>query len=582
MVASADPQASRAGARMLELGGNAVDAAVATAFALGVVDPTCCGLGGQAVALVRFAGGPDVVVDGPATVPTAADPSELQRLRDSGRLFGHPVAATPTMLATMVHLLGRFGTMSLAQTLQPAIELAERGHTLRPYVAADLDAELVKVVENDYLSELFLQEGRQAWPAGCVLRQPVLAATMRRIANEGAAAFYFGAIADEIEADMLAHGGYVRRTDLAAVRVAERAPLRTRYRDVDAVSIPVPGGGEILLGALRILAEFPSELLRQDTADRFHLIVEAVRIAMLDAGKGPVPIHLNPSRARGWAGLIRCQRALRDEEITGRRAEPAGSLAGGTTQVSVVDRWGNAVALTATLGDSAMAASPRLGFQYSSLLDSLDYLNPASGNYLSPRRSPRTPIAPVLLLRGGTLAAVLGGAGSARLPSSLVVVISNLTDRQLGLGQAVAAPRVVVDPPAHARVLLELAGEVTAARADELEARGFTNQFRLVFPARPIDLCAFGGVNAVAVEAGGILVGVGDPRRQGGAAAPAGGMPAPAAAGAERPLPGGGAHRSRGVSGSTTTGSSTDCVTAPTSGRACLRPTGAARMAEQR
>lgn len=526
VVASADPQASRAGALVLERGGNAVDAAVATAFALGVVDPTCAGLGGEALVVLRLANGREIAVDGSASVPIGAVPLELQRLKDGDRLFGYPVVATPTMLATMAHLLRRYGTMSLAQTLEPAIDLAEQGHTLRPYVEADLSSEVTKVMESDYLTGLFLRDGRQPWPAGCVLRQPALATTMRRIADEGELVFYRGAIAAEIEADMVANGGYVRRSDLAAARVVERPPLRGRYRDVELATFPAPGGGETLLGALRILGTFPPELLREDSADRLHLLVEAVRIAMLDASRSPVPIHLDPEWARRRAGLIDFRRALRDSEIV--QGGPAGSwpTAGGTTQISVVDREGNAVALTETLGDSAFVASPRLGFQYNSLLDSFDYVNPRSEKYLTPMHAPRTTIAPAVLTRRGALAVVLGSAGSARIPSSLVAVISNLVDRGLGLGEAVAAPRVVVDPPAQTRVLLELAGGITAAQADALETRGFSNQFRLTFPPRPVDICAFGGVNAVAVEPGGVLVGVGDPRRQGGAAASTAATPA--------------------------------------------------------
>lgn len=492
---------------------------MATAFALGVVDPTCAGLGGHALALVRLADGREVMVDGSPTVPIAANPSELAKRERDGALFGHPVAATPTMLATMTHLLARYGTMSLARTLQPAIELAEGGHTLRPYVEADLNEELVKVKEDPYLTDVFLREGHMAWPAGCLLTQPVLAATMRRIAAEGETAFYVGGIAAEIEADMLAHGGYVRRADLAAVRVVERAPLRARYRDVEVVSVPAPGGGGAVLGALQILAAFPAELLRQDSADRLHILVEAVRIAFLDSMLSPVPSILDPAWARRRAAVIDFRRALPDEEIA-RRGAPAAPLAGGTSQVSVLDRHGCAVAMTVTLGDCAMAASPRLGFPYSSVLGGFDFTRPTSRNHLAPGHTVRTTVAPVLLLRGGTLLAALGSAGSARIPSSLVAVISNLVDRGSSLGEAVAAPRVVVDPPARTRVLLELAGSITAAQADELEARGFWNQFRLAFPPRPIDLCAFGGVNTVAVERDGMLVGVGDPRRQGGAAAP--------------------------------------------------------------
>ncbi|HNX49824.1 MAG TPA: gamma-glutamyltransferase [Thermoanaerobaculaceae bacterium] len=518
MVASADPQASRAGAVILERGGNAVDAAVATAFALGVVDPTCAGLGGQALALVHLADGREVAVDGSAPVPVNVVPRELLRLKDSERLFGYPVSATPSMLATMTHLLRRFGTVSLAQALQPAIELAERGHTLRPYVRADLEMEIAKVMEDDYLAGLFLRDRRGVWPDGCMLQQPVLAATMRRIAAGGEASFRQGRIAAEIEADMLAGGGYVRRGDLAAVKVVEREPVRGRYRAVEVVSFPDPGGGNVLVGALQILEAFPPDLLRQDSANRLHLLVEAVRIAMIDNALARHPQQPDPDYGRRRARLIRFDRALEDREILASRVRWV--AAGGTTQISVMDRWGNAVAMTETLGTSGFVASPTLGFQYNSLLDSFDLANPASPRYPAPMRVARTSMAPTLLLQAGAPLVVLGGAGSSRIPSSMLLVISNLVDRGLSLGQAISSPRVVVDPPKGTRVLLELAGAITSAQADSLQARGFANQFRLTFPPRQVDLCAFGGVNAVMVEPGGMLVGVGDPRRQGGAAAP--------------------------------------------------------------
>lgn len=518
MVASADPQASQAGAVILERGGNAIDAAVGTAFALGVVDPTCAGLGGQALALVHLADGREVAVDGSAPVPLNVVPRELLRLKDGERLFGYPVSATPSMLATMDHLLRRFGTMSLAQVLQPAIELAERGHTLRPYVRADLEMEIAKVMEDDYLAGLFLRDHRDVWPDGCLLQQPVLAATMRRIAAGGETSFRQGGIAAEIEADMLAGGGYVRREDLAAVQVVEREPVRCRYRAVEVVSFPDPGGGNVLLGALQILDAFPPDLLRQDSTNRLHLLVEAARIAMIDNAFARRPQQLDAGYGRRRARLIRFDRALEDREILASRGPWI--AAGGTTQISVMDHWGNAVAMTETLGTSAFVASPRLGFQYNSLLDSFDLAHPASPRYPAPMRVARTSMAPTLLVRAGVPLVVLGGAGSSRIPSSMLVVISNLVDRGMGLGEAISSPRVVVDPPKGTRVLLELAGAITPAQADTLQARGFVNQFRLTFPPRQVDLCAFGGVNAVLVEPGGTLVGVGDPRRQGGAAAP--------------------------------------------------------------
>jgi gamma-glutamyltranspeptidase/glutathione hydrolase len=516
MVASADPVASSAGARILDQGGNAVDAAVATALALGVVDPTCGGLGGQVLMLVRLRDGRLVVIDGSAPVPLGASAREIQALKDADRLFGYRISATPTTLAALAHALERYGTMTLAQVLQPAIEIAEGGHLLRPYVLADLGAEAHKVRENEYLAGLFLRDGLEVWPEGCLIRQPALAATMRRLAADGAADFYHGRLAAEIDADMRANGGYVRGTDLAAVKVTEMPPVRGRYRGFEVVSVPSPGGGEILLGALQILGAFPDTLLRSDSVDRLHLLVEAVRIAMIDVRSSASTVRLDADYGRRRSALVRFDRALRNAEILSQR--PRWNEARGTTHVSVVDRWGAAVAMTQTLGVSAFVATPTLGFQYNSFLGTFDTTHKQSPAYLAPGRVAPTSMAPTMLLKDGVPVLILGSAGSSRMPSSLVAVISNIVDRGLPLGEAVAAPRVVVDPPSDTRVLLELAGAITTEQADILAARGFGNQFRLTFPPRPVDICAFGGVNAVQVGPDGVLVGVGDPRRQSGAA----------------------------------------------------------------
>lgn len=493
-----------------------MDAAVATAFALGVVDPTCAGLGGQTVAILHLAGGRLLAIDGSAPVPIAAVAEEIRALRQQDRHFGYKVVATPSTLAALTHLLQRYGTMQLADVLQPAIAIAERGHIFRPYVTADFEDEILKIQESEFLSALFLREGREVWPPGCMIFQPALAATMRRLATVGAADFYRGAIASEIEADMLANGGYVRMADLAALRVVELQPLRGRYRGFEVISFPPPGGGGILLAALAILEQFPPEIMQTDSADRLHVLAEAVRIAMIDSSLASFPVHLDPTYGSRRAGLICLDRALREDEIapTTVRWIPEH----GTTHLSVVDRDGNAVALTQTLGSCAYVATASLGFAYNTMLKSFDHDNPGSLKALRPMRTAHVSTAPTILRRGGKAWLVLGSAGSARIPSSILAVISNLVDRGVGLGEAIALPRMVVDPPKDSRVLFELAGAITAEHADTLQERGFANQFRLSFPPRLVDLCSFGGVNAVMVEAGGTLVGVGDPRRQGGAA----------------------------------------------------------------
>ena len=542
MVVSGIPEASRAGATILEQGGNAVDAAVAMAFAIGVVDPLNAGLGGQCYLLVHLHDGRDIAIDGSAPVPLRVVPKELKVLKESGVLYGYEFATTPATPAALAYTLKRFGTMSLAQVLVPAIELAEYGHQIKPTVLCVVDEFLARLRENGFLASVFLRDGSDPWPPGHVYCQPALAETFRRLATYGVEDFYHGRIAEEIAADMAANGGYVSMLDLARVRVTERPPVRGSYRGFDVVAFPYPGGGDIVVEALQILGTFSPDFLRQDSVDRMHLLLEAVRLAFRDAPPGvETPFFstafLDPTRAQRRASLIRFDRALREEELPAAPSQYFNDRE--TTHISVVDRFGNAVALTQSLGYGSFVATPGLGFQYNSLLETSEFCDAKSPNFPMPFRTVRSTMTPTIVFCNGQPFLVLGGAGSTRIPSMIVAVVSNVVDRGMSLRDAVMAPRTLFSrpnpknrpatcfsPPPEVsyedRAYLELAGPITAEQADQLEARGFTQQYRLTFPPHdPVKFRAFGGVNVVMFDpTTGVLVGVGDPRRHGAAAAP--------------------------------------------------------------
>jgi gamma-glutamyltranspeptidase/glutathione hydrolase len=541
MVAAGVPEASRAGARMLEQGGNAVDAAVATAFAAGVVDPINAGLGGQCYVLIHLRDGRDVAIDGSALVPLRVVPDEIQPLKESGYLWGYKLVATPATPAALAYTLKRYGTMSLEQVLAPAIELAEYGAQLKPSIASVVDHYADRIRENEFLARTFLKDGLDLFPPDHVYCQPALANTFRRLAANGVEDFYLGRIAEEIVADMAANGGYVSKLDLALLHVTERVPVRGRYRGLEVVAFPYPGGGEILVEALQILDAFPPELLRQDSVDRSHLLLEAVRIAFQDAPAGAdTPLLstalLDPARAGRRAALVRFDRALREEELP--VSQDVWFHDRDTTHVSVVDRFGNAVALTQTLGYGGFVATPALGFEYNSLLETCDFCDRGSQNSPMPLRTLLTAMTPTLLLCSGKPFLVLGGAGSARIPSMIVAVVTNVVDRTMPLREAVIAPRVLAnrsnpekhrkgcrsaraDPLPEEKTYIEATNPIASRQADALYVRGFSDQKRLTSPHTVYDWRAFGGVNAVMVDPStGILVGVGDPRRHGAAAAP--------------------------------------------------------------
>lgn len=539
VVVSSSEAASRAGARILEAGGNAVDAAVATAFALSATDPSESGLGGESWILIHRGNGTPVAVVCPARVPMRVDVAALRRARDTIGVSGHLAAATPTTVAALAHALSRYGTRSLAEVLAPAIEEAERGWDLGWPEASVVRHNARKLALSPLLGPILLPGacGPDGIPLpaapGTRLRLPGLAGTLRRLSEAGAADFYSGRIASQIDADMRANGGFVRKDDLARVprSVVEIEPVRTRYRDREVLSIGAPGNGDLLIEALQILESFPGELVGGSSADAHQLLVEAVRIAREDS-RAWAPVirswsapgtsaRLDPSHAARRAREIRPGTAWNPAEI-GPRAEAPRAGTGNTTQISVIDRAGNGVSITQTLGADwgACAAGEGLGFPYNGVLAWFDLDRPDGPASPLPYAFLPATAAPTIVLRDGAVEIVLGSPGSSRIVPAILSVIRNVVDGGMGLAEAVAAPRVLwQDEGPQRRLIAEALPPVTHAVLDQLRKRGYGDIWVLGEPGEGLQ--SFGCVNAAGWNrAGGFWEGVGDPRRRGVAAAP--------------------------------------------------------------
>ena len=529
MVSAGTVEAARAGASILEQGGNAIDAAVAAAFALGVSDPGGSGLGGLTYVLISTADGRDIAVDGSTPAPFVVDNTKLQEIKDAEGRFGHTVVSVPTTLATLAHSLEKYGTMDLATVLEPAIEIAGRGYRLSPNSIAWASGYLEEILASSYLRFVVLDNGQTLGRAGTLVCRPDLRNTLMRIAREGADTFYRGRMADEINADMARNGGYLRKVDLARYRVREAAPLRSRYRDAEIVAFPPPGGGAEVVETLDILQTFPSDFIASRSAERHHVFIEASRLAQADQAGGPAggpPVFArsknDPAHAYERAALITPGRAIPESKLGPAAASSV--LGEHTTHVSVVDRDGNAVSLTQTLCRQygSKVATPGLGFPYNSCLEFLDFENPQSPIYLRPGATYPTNMAPTIVRTKDSVIA-LGSAGSDRIPPSLCEVITNIVDRGSGLRDAVVAPRIIWNS-AHdpGRVCVEVADPVVEADAEAIRQMGFDTMYVLQYPPDPVsDSAFFGGVNAVAYDARhGEFIGVGDPRRDGVAVGP--------------------------------------------------------------
>jgi gamma-glutamyltranspeptidase / glutathione hydrolase len=531
MVVTGCRAASWAGTRMLEAGGNAVDAAVAAAFALGVADPGSCGVGGQTYVLVRLADGRTVAIDGSARAPVRFVPAELQRLRDQATVknlvYGFKSVVTPGTVAALALALERYGTRSLADVLAPSIELAEFGSAWTAVHRAFLEKYTAKVRDSAYLGGLLLRDGLDVWDPGHVYCNPDLACFLRRLRSVGANDFYRGALAEEIDRDMVANGGYVRLADLGLMSAAEKAPVRGRYRGLEVLSFPFPGGGAVVVEALGILDRLPQELLRRDSVDRPHVMLEACRLAYADAfpvrkpPRSPDELAADPAHLAARAALIRLDRALTDREVSSRALSRL--VVDGTTQVSTADAAGNVVSLTQTLGPQfgGGAATVGWGFAYNGLINAYDFLDSRLWSYIEPLQPPISPLAPTILLRDGRPILVIGSAGSARIAPLIVGVIVAVVDRGMTLREAMSEPRALWGGSVDNHCYLEMFGAIDEHTADTLRQRGFVRQNRLRYPATPLDLSDYGGVNALVIDLrDGTMVGVGDPRREGVAMAP--------------------------------------------------------------
>ncbi len=535
MVATSSPDAARAGTQVLAGGGNAVDAAVATVLALTATDPAAVGLGGDLVMVIHTADGRDTVIDDPSFVPLRARPgimAELKRSHNPWQAWGRRGSTVPTALAVLGTALERYGSWEFARVAAPAAGLARRGFELGWYQRSVVNIHRRGLAASDFMATLFLGPGDSLPPVGAVVnRNPALAKTLERLGAAGWRDFYTGHLAREIEADMAEGGGWIGRSDLARalLSVRERAPLSAMYRGRTILVPDTPWGGPSLATALAILQRFPRHLLRSDGVDRLHLQVEAVRLAQYSRGihRGgfpegglPAPSPSSRRRAAELAGLISFRTAVPLERLRAPSPPPMGEH---TTQVSVMDRWGNAVSLTGSLGRffGAKAASPRLGFLYNGFMAGFQYERPRAPGYGRPFARTRGELCPAMVLDNGRPSLVLGTGGSGKIPGLVLAVLSAVLDRGMSLPEAVAFPRVTWSGPAEPEICMEVRPPIGPGAVTELRRRGFSRILAVTYPATVTHRGYLGAVDSVSYDpATGLFTGVGDGRRDGFAAGP--------------------------------------------------------------
>ncbi len=546
MVATDEPLASQAGVEILKRGGNAVDAAVATAFALAVVEPAAGNIGGGGFMLVRLANGKTTFFDYRETAPAKA--TRDMYIKPDGKLdeeastIGYRSVAIPGTVAGLALALKTHGTMKLADVMQPAIRLAEQGFPISEKLAREFEEERPNLQRFSISSRVFLNGGK-LFHAGDTLRQPELAATLKRIARNGPAEFYQGETALMLARDMAVFGGLITLDDLAHYEPKIRDALRAAYT-IDAhrwevFSAPPPSsGGVAIIEALNMLQDVP--LKGWDDPQSIHLVVEVMRrifadraayLADPDFSNVPVAALTDPCYAKELLATINPLRASSSKSVhagnphTCHQSPSASSapqtivsLGEGphTTHFSVVDATGNAVACTTTLnGSYGSHVTSSAGFLLNNEMDdfttqpgvpnALFGLIQSEANAIGPGKRPLSSMTPTILVRDGQLSFVTGSPGGPKIISATLLTVLNWMRLGMDAQSAINAPRF------HHQWLpdeIQMEKLFSPAMEEQMKSRGHTVQRR----------GDIGLVNAIGIDAKtGERCGAADPRDAGSA-----------------------------------------------------------------
>lgn len=465
MVATEQALASQVGLDILKQGGNAVDAAVAVGFALAVVLPNAGNLGG---------GGFMVLHDGETGQNVALDFREMAAARahrdmyldaqgkviDGKSLFTHDAVGVPGTVAGMVHALNKWGSMPLAKVIAPAIKLADQGFVVSEVLASTF------VEEKDTLGKwpasraIFFKQG-EPLKAGDKLVQKDLANSLRQISKSGAAAFYQGDIGKKISKEMAKHGGAITLQDLKDYKVVERKPILGNYRGYQVVTMPPPSSGGIhLVQILNMLEHYPIKDYGVNSANTIHVMAESMKLAYADRAeylgdpdfvKIPVTGLISKGYADSLVKGIQMNQARPAAQIKPGQPQPYESDQ--TTHFSVMDKTGDAVAVTYTLnlnfgtgivaeGTGILLNNEMDDFSVKPGVPNAFGLVGGSANAIAPKKRPLSSMTPTIVLKNDKPWLVTGSPGGARIITTVLQSIVNTIDHGMNPAEAIVTPRV--------------------------------------------------------------------------------------------------------------------------------------------
>jgi gamma-glutamyltranspeptidase/glutathione hydrolase len=479
IVVSIDELASKAGVEIMRQGGNAIDAAVATGFALAVVYPQAGNLGGGGFMLIRMADGKTHFIDfreeAPAAVTAAMYLDAQGNVIPGASEYGYKAIGVPGSVAGLVYAAKEYGKLTLPQLMAPAIRLAREGFALQWQEARDLreDSHLADYPE----SRRNFQRNGNFYKQYEIFRQPDLARTLERIAKNPDD-FYRGAMAHELAAAIQKGGGLITVEDLAHYQVKEREPVRGTYRGYEVISAPPPSsGGTVLIESLNILEGYDLAKAGSRSAESLHLTAEAFRRSFFDRAeflgdpdfsKLPIAQLTDKKYAEAWRATIDPNHATASKDLerpaifntlapvgpqqTNQARSESTRESTHTTHYSLVDADGNAVAVTTTINDwfGSRVTAEGLGFLLNDEMDDFsakpgvpngDGLIQGAANSIGPGKRPLSSMTPTIVLKDGKLFLVLGSPGSSRIITTVALAIMGVVDYGMNIQEAIDAPR---------------------------------------------------------------------------------------------------------------------------------------------
>ena len=511
MVVTNHPLASAAGSEMLLRNGNAIDAAIASLFALTVVEPMMVGVLGGGLSHIRLADGRHVVLDALSTAPAAArdDMYEVvangagkglaseRETKGRANTIGPLAIAVPGALAGWCEALERFGTLSLAEVIAPAIRLAEQGFIASDYFADCVSDCAADLSTDQGLAALFLSNGVPK-KAGSRIVQTEYAASLKLIASHGPAALYGGPLGHALTAHMKQSGGIITDADLAHYRVIDRDVVRGTYRGFDVLGPPPPSSGGVhIVQMLNLLEAYDMAGMGFGSAQAVHLLAEVLKIAFADravATADPAFVSVPVERliSKGYA----------DERRTGIDLNRAKHWTSGlsrhesadTTHVTVADAFGNVMCSTQTINGlfGAYVQIPGTGMLANNYMYNFDP-NPGKSLSIAPGKRVFTSMSPMMVLRDGKLAFALGLPGGLRIFPSAFQALVNLIDHGMSLQEAVEAPRIWTEGGV---LEMEASFPDTIARALQDKGHSISRVRRIA-----------GGMSAIAFDGDGAMTG---------------------------------------------------------------------------